>query len=614
MKNMMAFMSIKYKLSLPLIILIAIINVVFGLVYYQNSKNYLRDKVMALNKETVDQTANSIESLLSDAQDISTFLCINKDVQTLVSIPFSGPSIPNDVTYQNFRSMDFTKYIYGSKNDLSCIVIYGQTENPVFYSTTEENTYPNTLSGLSANSIYGEILALKGAPVWFIENAGDGLFLHHNLKPMIVLGRAVKDTSYARNEGVLFIGIDENAAVDICRQAVKYSNDEILIVDSQNNILIKSGSTTNEKNIIAALPQTNSGNITVNVSGDNVLASFSTIPDTGWRIVYSYPESNIISVVSSQIEIIFLAITICLSFSFFIVFFLLRVITNPINALLSSMKRFQEGNFDERINIVSHDEMGNLGVGFNIMVTKIKELVERVYILQINKQELQLREREAELIALQAQINPHFLYNTLDTIYWKAYDEKKDNEISDMIYSLSRIFRLSLNRGMRYLSVALEKEIIENYLKLQKIRYKGNLNYMISFSNDIEKFTIPKLLIQPFVENAIIHGLEERQGGTIHVMGFRESNTLHFVIKDDGKGMTEDEVKSLMTLLPDASSNSSSSHSGYAIKNIIERLRLIYGTNYNLNITSVPDHGTTVEIILSIDRKEIPDDSVVSCG
>jgi len=253
------------------------------------------------------------------------------------------------------------------------------------------------------------------------------------------------------------------------------------------------------------------------------------------------------------------------------------------------MKRVKTGNFKEKVNLKYMDEIGLLGNEYNDMIDNINNLIDKVYKLQIS-------EKEAELKALQAQINPHFLYNTLDSIYWKA-QKSKETDISEMIYALSKLFRLTLNRGNEFTEVRNEKEFIENYLILQKKRFKNKLEYKINISNDILQYEMPKLILQPFVENSIIHGTEEDTDKSIlDICGYIEGNKIKFIIQDNGRGIEESILNNL--LKSDSNEKNSKEHKGYAIKNVKDRLNLYYDGNYFLNITSNIGKGTKVEIII----------------
>lgn len=233
---------------------------------------------------------------------------------------------------------------------------------------------------------------------------------------------------------------------------------------------------------------------------------------------------------------------------------------------------------------------------FNRMVDDIRELIDKNYVLAI-------KERESELDTLQAQINPHFLYNTLDSLYWKATESGND-DIAEDILSLSQLFRLVLNRGDGIVTVRTEAELLERYLHIQKMRFGKRLTYEISLEQEILEEEIPKLILQPFVENAIVHGFESADGSyTLTVSGRKEEKKMFFQIKDTAVGMSEEQLAAVWEAA-DNRKYASQRIGRYAIKNVRERLKLIYHENYELRIESRVGCGTTVVVVVPCGLKE----------
>src|SRR5215213_244594 len=237
------------------------------------------------------------------------------------------------------------------------------------------------------------------------------------------------------------------------------------------------------------------------------------------------------------------------------------------------------------------DEITELGLSFNIMVGKIKELLDA----KIKEQE---NLKKAELRALQAQINPHFLYNTLDTIIWMA-ESKKTDQVIKIVSALSNFFRISLSKGMDWITIGEEVERIRSYLTIQKMRYQDILDFKIEVDEDVAENTILKLVLQPLVENALYHGIKnKRQGGTISVRASRKgSDEVQLDVEDDGIGFTPEKLTQLRAEV-DADAGDIKLESGFGIGNVNKRIRLYYGEPYGLSIQSTYATGTRVTLVI----------------
>lgn len=264
-------------------------------------------------------------------------------------------------------------------------------------------------------------------------------------------------------------------------------------------------------------------------------------------------------------------------------------VTEPILKLRMLMKKAEEGNLKVRFESSSTDEIGELGQSFNNMIDRIEELVHMVYLEQQSK-------RNAELKSLQEQIKPHFLYNTLDTISWMARDYDAE-DIVLLVDALSNMFRIGLSQGKDFITLREEVTHITNYLYIQKIRYKDKLQYVLDIPQALMGYSVPKLILQPLVENAIYHGIKvKRGGGTIRVLGRREAGKLKLIVADDGAGIAPEKLRALQEGL--AAATPISEKSSFGLFYIQERIRLCYGGEYGVTIDSVQGEGTQVMITL----------------
>lgn len=275
-----------------------------------------------------------------------------------------------------------------------------------------------------------------------------------------------------------------------------------------------------------------------------------------------------------------------------------RSIYTPIKKLHDVTTTITKNDLQALMTNDNVDEITELGMSFNIMIGKIKELLDS----KIKEQE---NLKKAELRALQAQINPHFLYNTLDTIIWMA-ESKKTDQVVKIVSALSNFFRISLSKGMDWITIGEEVERIKSYLTIQKMRYQDILDFKIEVEKDVAENTILKLILQPLVENALYHGIKnKRQGGTISIRARRlGDDEVLLEVEDDGIGFTPEKLAQLRAELDDDSGDFKM-ESGFGIGNVNNRIRLYYGRSYGVSIRSEYNTGTCVTLVIPAKKETI---------
>ena len=286
--------------------------------------------------------------------------------------------------------------------------------------------------------------------------------------------------------------------------------------------------------------------------------------------------------------IIFLIVIVL--FIYFISRRLSKRITEPITDLVEMTEKFAGGDFTVRYHTDRNDEMSTLAESFNSMVKEIETLIDDIHKEQENA-------KDAELRLLQEQINPHFLYNTLDAIMWMTESGENQKAIQ-IIQELSSFFRISLSKGEREILIRNEREHVKSYLEIQRYRYQDILDYEIHFDEDILDYHIQKLTLQPIVENALYHGIKNKRGkGLIEVYGMKDGDDIVFKIKDNGIGMKDDELDRLRKLISyDDDVIKESDQSGFGMANVEKRIEMLYGTKYGMSVESKYMTGTTVTV------------------
>lgn len=296
-------------------------------------------------------------------------------------------------------------------------------------------------------------------------------------------------------------------------------------------------------------------------------------------------------------SIVFLIILIC---SWGLSRILGRQITGPIDTLCKSTARVAKGDFKVHVSVDSGDELDLLAESFNSMVEEISSLVE-----DIKKEQKNLRATELKL--LQTQINPHFLYNTLDTIIWLTEDNQKE-QVTAMVSSLSDFFRTTLSKGKDFITIAEEESHIKSYLEIQQFRYRDILSYEISIPEEIHSCLILKLTLQPIIENALYHGLKNKRGlGKINVIGVKKADRIELIVRDNGIGMEEKTLSRLNRII--RGEEQDDSEHGFGMANVQQRIELNFGMNYGMHIESTYGEGTivtvTIPVIIQDEEKNI---------
>lgn len=267
-----------------------------------------------------------------------------------------------------------------------------------------------------------------------------------------------------------------------------------------------------------------------------------------------------------------------------------KSVTRPIHYLCDSLERVAKGDFTTRAEVIPGDEIAVLTSGFNDMTEEIGELVEGIKTEQAN-----LHLTETRL--LQAQINPHFLYNTLDTIVWMA-EQKQTRDVVVMVTLLSDFFRTTLSEGRDYISIKEEESHVRSYLEIQRLRYQDIMNYEIHIASELYPFMIPKLTLQPLVENALYHGIKNKRGkGTILIIGEKKDDRIILRIIDNGKGMTEAELDRLRKRMNRM--DEEEDKSGFGLRNVNQRIQYYYGEEYGVFFESEEGKGTEAVVIMS---------------
>ena len=363
------------------------------------------------------------------------------------------------------------------------------------------------------------------------------------------------------------------------------------LMDESNNFLyhpfeLRMASGLYKENTVSYALKSKNYTIT-DIKNENYLIERKQIGYTGWNIVVVNSMSNLAVENKRFHYIIWLILLLVGAILILFDVQVFRNFTDPVYQLLNTMEEFGQGDYEARAKEEGIGELKNLSANFNIMADQLQKQME-----EIRRNEREKQKMEKKL--LQSQINPHFLYNTLDSIIWMIRSEEYEGA-GEMVSSLAKFFRISLSQGKDMIPLSKELEHATSYLKIQNIRFKDKFDFHVEADPKLMKYLIPKLSIQPLLENAIYHGMEGMyDDGEIIISVYEEEGNIKIDIADNGLGMSEEKLDYIMH----NKVVSSKRGSGIGVRNVNERIQLIYGKQYGISIISELDEGTTATITI----------------
>ncbi|MCR4743683.1 MAG: sensor histidine kinase [Lachnospiraceae bacterium] len=404
-------------------------------------------------------------------------------------------------------------------------------------------------------------------------------------------------TGREKLEGVIVINFDYSELTRMCSGLSNSAYEYVYLMNDDGKILSHPYQSRYEEGFKPEnnkeLANLKDGSYRIAFLGQNNTYALRTIGYTGWRLVSVYTGSagkeNVTNWLLQILFMISVFMIVILKFSEFIS----GMVSKPIGELEKSVGELAGGKLDAEVKVYGSTEVRSLAKSVNRMVCRIKFLMEEV------RREQKLK-RKSEMDSLQSQINPHFLYNTLDVITWMI-EKGRNSEATEIVTALARLFRISISKGKNVITVEDEIEHVRNYLLIQSRRYRDQFSYSIEIEEDVKNLSTVKLIVQPIVENAIYHAMEFMEDeGEMFIRAYRKDEDLYISVRDNGMGMTEEQQESLLKKPVESKRGN-----GIGIYNVNERIRLYFGIEYGIIINSEPDEGT--EIILHMPAIEYGD-------
>lgn len=549
------------------------------------SMNYTRTSVFensSLYTQTIIKQMNqNIDSYIDYMENISYLVSSNEDVQTYLFGDHVGPEVRGRILNQFETILD-------SRSDILNLGIISENGR-MFINDGREMTNPD----LDIHSQEWYMNALNGSQSSYLSSSHVQHIISGERPWVITLSRGIRNQSSGstKKEAVFFIDLNYSAISGLCDQNIVGNQGYAFILDAEGNIVYhpQQQQLYNELQTenIGLIMESESDTILYGKGSGEKLYTISRSEKTGWTVVDSVRVEELLRKSNEAQSLYILVAAGLVAVALFFSKFIAKNITQPIQKLCESMEKVQEGDFSvSDIVVDSANEIGSLTTSFNVMTHRIQNLMEQ----NIREQEAK---RKSELKALQSQINPHFLYNTLDSIIWMA-EGKKNEEVVLMTASLARLLRQSISNEDEVVSIGQEIEYARGYLTIQKMRYKDKMEYQIDVDPSILNIPLIKLVLQPVIENAIYHGLKYKESkGFLLVRGFPKDGNAVLQVIDDGVGMDEETLEHIYE-----KHKVNYRSNGVGIYNVQKRLQLYYGNEYGITYESEVGKGTTATITI----------------
>ena len=590
--------SLKTKLILIAIIFMIYPIVIIGYFGYRNYADSMTEKAIS----DMRSSANELTNLVSDRMTKLSLYAVQILYDNKI---YEANRKFTDGNFDYEAVNEFNAYLQSNlylKSELNEILIRFTKDNSIFQ--VNRNMGSNTDSFTHIDYLYKQAQTSHGKPVWCVsykDGKVEGLYIT----------KIIYDINDIKREtGLLVFKVNEQYLTEVLNNYMTNTRQNVSLYGSDGREVYsyRPLEMNFEKPVNELVSEYSiNGATEIKVGNDTIYLLNDTITPDNWMLIMGISSNVLLKEVRDIAKLILILCAATLPICVLSANFFYSDIIKPMNLLVKRMHQIEKGDIGITIENKREDEFGYMNKTFNRMSLEIKNLINTVY-------KKQIATKDAEIKALQAQINPHFLYNTLDSINWKAKINGVE-EISEMVSALSSIIEANLNRNNEnYITLNKEIEYINNYYLLLKKRYGKKINLVLDVEQETLNCVIPKLIIQPIVENAVYHGLEMKVGsGTIHLKTSRNESRVLIEVIDDGIGIDGNTLDRLNKSLADADKDDSVSmeqgdgafiSSSIGIINVHKRIRLLYGENYGLLITSRIAEGTSVTISIPAILKE----------
>ncbi|GGA30354.1 sensor histidine kinase [Paenibacillus physcomitrellae] len=539
---------------------------------YSSTRDTITQQTYTSLDSTLEQIDTNVENRLEYYKQLSTSLYMDAQLRNYLSSNYE----------EAFYYLDAFEYI--NRVLPSLMILNSNLQGITIYSNNET---------LYTDEQYVKHMEELPEPIRqrALDAAGGTVYTHSSDYKAddahITLARSLSYFSLKHPYGILTMDINSSELYSLIEK--ENNNKSVYIIDENGGLISTGDQTITSRQLFNIYPiedqlANKDGEFDAVIHGEKQFFTYKTLSN-GWKIVITIPYNELLSDTNKATTHIIWISAIAIAAATLLIFVTSKVITKRIEILLSQIRKVERGDFRLSIKPMGHDEIGQLSFAFNKMATQIQSLIHDVY-------EKELAMKESELNTLQAQINPHFLYNTLSSISSLAVKEGA-MPVYQMVNYLAKYYRVSLNKGKRIILIEQEINLIRNYVAIQAIRFPDKLHMHYDLDESLFGRTTIKLILQPFIENCINHAIWDESGINIIVKLQQEGEDILLRVIDDGIGMTAEQLERALSKTDNLS--------GYGIKNVDDRIKLTYGERYGVHMYSRPGIGTAVTIRIPLD-------------
>ena len=573
--------SIRTKLIIGFLAILLPLVLILSIVFYSYSAEIVLKQSLEQTREIVEQFSISLDNYMGLMRNKMEILADSPTIQEELNTHQDKEDIKNDSFYsRNKRIRRIMLQIYSSVT-MNDVEIYGINETNHYLSLwSKKYEIPDK------DILFENANLSKGRSV-LVNNINDA--------DTIQMIKMVKDLQTYKPIGYIRFGLKRNYIEKMAKN-INFGSDGSVVIFDEN--LNKISGIVHDSVLSKLLKEKLSiGNFSYSEGKNEYTAVHIHSDSTGWTTVgvipLRYINKDLAGIQYLTVIIIVLTIIIGVTVSVIIAQSLILPLENTVNAL----EKFSRGDFAVRLKENRCDEIGKLNRIFNKAIKEINELMQKVT-------QSEILNKEMEFKTLQSQMNPHFLYNTLDTINWLAFKEKQ-TEICNLVAAISSLIRASISNKKSIITIEQELDYVKNYIYIQHIRYKDRFDIIYDIDESLLKQAVPKLIIQPIVENAIIHGIENSKNkNLLYISVKRENECIIIIVKDTGIGMTDEKVSELLKEPLNAEGDEQKAHTNLGLYAVHKRIQLMYGDLYGLTVQSQAGEGTTVTLHIPFTKKQ----------